>query len=239
MSVTSNELNSEEIVKHTFAENILDRMAAQMVDQQVRTREVFDDDVLDVMQSVPREKFLNGKFASFAHTDSSFQIRENFLLPAPSVQGKVLQALSIESDASILQIGAGCGYLSACLAELGGYVYIADKDSKVLEQIKQTCTDLNISNVNPVTHTFENLFSDIENTYDAIVMQHALPNVPVELKQALRDNGVAVLFIGRAPTMRCVRIERIGQSEWLEEELFETVVAPFPIAYKEKVTFSF
>lgn len=213
----------------------------QMVMQQVRTWEVLDDDVLDVMQSVPREMFLSDKFAAFAHTDCAFQIRDNFLLPPPSVQGKILQALSIESDDSILQIGAGSGYLSACLAELGGFVYVVDEDQDALNELKQINQTINIANVNTVTHSFDTLLTEIDKQYDAIVMQHALKSIPTEIKQALRENGVAVLFIGSAPIIHCVRIERIAENEWIKEELFETVVADLPNGNKNKdsVTFSF
>lgn len=212
---------------------------AQMVKQQVRTWEVFDEDVLDVMQAVPRAAFLPEKFAPFAYTDSSFQLYPEFLLPSPSVQGKILQALAIESDASVLQIGAGCGYLSACLAELGGFINTVDKDEQALQQLVQTCATLNITNINTVLHSYENLFAQIENQYDAIVMQQAMTSIPTELKQALRINGVAVLFTGDSPIIRCVRIERLTETEWLQEALFETIVSDFPLSNKEKVTFAF
>jgi len=194
----------------------------QMIEQQVRAWEVFDEDVLEVMQVVPRENFLPEKFAAFAYTDSSFLIHADFLLPAPSVQGKILQALDLNSDSTVLQIGVGSGYLSACIAELSKTITIVDQSEEKLAHIQACCDELNIKNFTPVTLKLENIFSDIENTYDAIVLQHALKSQPNSIKEALNINGVAVVFIGQAPIMQCVRIERIGESEWQEEVLFET-----------------
>ena len=98
----------------------------QMVEQQVRAWEVLDPAVLDAMQTIPREKFLPEKYNNIAHSDVAFKLSSEFELPSPSVQGKILQALQLQQDDAIYQIGVGTGYLTACLAFLGGHVTVCD-----------------------------------------------------------------------------------------------------------------
>jgi len=145
----------------------------QMVEQQIRTWEVLDTDVLDVMQNIPRENFFPERLKSFSQTDSSFQIRKDFLMPPPSVQGKILQALSIDSEDAILQLGSGSGYLTACLAELGGHVYTVGCEQTEHESIKDVCTELNIKNIGFVERPWNTMLSAIENQYDTVVSQYA------------------------------------------------------------------
>jgi len=211
----------------------------QMVEQQVRAWEVLDTDVLETMQNIPRENFFPDRLKAFAHTDSSFTIDNGFLIPSPSVQGKVLQALSLDPIDTILQIGAGSGYLTACLAELGSHVCTMDAENTFLDQIKSTCSELKITNLDVVQQEWKTLLSTIENTYDAIVSQHAFASFPDEIKNALNVDGVAVCFVGTAPLISCIRVERISEEEWVTESLFETNVSSFPTNSKVKSAFSF
>jgi len=201
----------------------------QMVEQQVRAWEVLDPAVLDAMSNISREAFLPEKYKNIAHADVSFQLRNNFTLPSPSVQGKILQALQILHNDAILQIGAGCGYLTACLAYLGGHVTVCDADEKILQESISACQNLAFKNLSANHLDWDNILDLSDKKYDVIVSQFSHPDVPKELKQALKINGRAVIFTGRAPLNHCIHIERIGDKEWLEEAIFETEVTAVPV----------
>ena len=209
----------------------------QMVEQQVRTWEVLDPAVLDAMLSISRETFLPEKYKNIAHADVGFQIRSDFNVPSPSVQGKILQALQILHNDAILQIGAGSGYLSACLAYLGGHVTVSDADEDILNQSLTACQNLNFKNLTANHVAWNNALNAGEKKYDVIVSQYAYKSVPQELKKMLKINGRAVIFTGLAPLNQCIHIERIGENEWLEEAIFETEVSAYPI--KTAASFSF
>ncbi len=209
----------------------------QMVEQQVRAWEVLDPAVLDAMATISREHFLPKKFKNIAHADVSFKIRKDFSLPSPSVQGKILQALQILHNDSILQIGSGCGYLSACLAYLGGHVTVCDADETVLTEALTTCRNHDFKNLTPKHSSWDEVLNIEDKKYDVIVSQFAHKAVPENLKTALKINGRAALFIGTAPLNHCVHIERIGEDEWLESSIFETEVSTFP--NKTSTTFQF
>ena len=201
----------------------------QMVEQQVRAWEVLDPAVLDAMMSISRESFLPEKYKGIAHADVNFQIHAEFNLPSPSVQGKILQALQILHNDAILQIGAGSGYLSACLAYLGGHVTVSDANEDLLNETLSTCQNAGFKNLSANHVAWIDALNAGDKKYDVIVSQYAFKTVSPELKNALKLNGRAVIFTGTAPLNQCIHIERIGENEWLEEAIFETEVSAFPL----------
>ena len=209
----------------------------QMVDQQVRTWDVLDPAVLDVMQSTPRENFLPEKLKNFSNSDVALNIRTDFQLPSPSVQGKILQALDINDDDAIYQLGAGCGYLSACLSQLGGHLNVSDTSEEELNKVQNSCTALNISNLSTQHATWAEGLQVPEKKYDLIVSQYAFQKIPGSLEKALKINGRAVLFEGQSPIISCIKVVRIGDNEWLRESLFETELKAYP--QKTNSSFSF
>lgn len=201
----------------------------QMVEQQVRAWEVLDPAVLDAMMSISRENFLPEKYKSIAHADVNFQLHADFNLPSPSVQGKILQALQILHNDAILQIGAGSGYLSACLAYLGGHVTVNEADEDVIKHSIAACKKADFKNITANHVAWNDALKSGDKKYDVIVSQYAFKTIPTELKKALKIKGRAVIFTGTAPLNQCIHIERIGENEWLEEAIFETEVSSFPV----------
>ncbi|MBT8141988.1 MAG: hypothetical protein HKN88_05630 [Gammaproteobacteria bacterium] len=209
----------------------------QMVEQQVRAWEVLDPAVLDAMHNIPREEFLPEKFKRLAHSDASLAIRDDFLLPCPSVQGKILQALELEENDPVLLLGGGVGYLATCLAFLGGTVTVCDADEKLLDLIRNTAHRLGYKNLQVQQLDWGTALQAGTKKYAAISSQYAFSRIPESLQQALQINGRAVLFEGEAPLISCVVIERIGENEFLRRSLFETEMSVYPL--KSAPEFSF
>src|ERR1700723_181534 len=99
----------------------MDTLAArqQMVDQQIRTWEVLDPRVLDALSTVPREAFVPPEYRELAFADSPIPVGFGQTMLAPKIQGRILQALGVSATDSVLEVGNGLGYLSACLSLLG------------------------------------------------------------------------------------------------------------------------
>src|ERR1700735_2764741 len=98
----------------------MDALAArqQMVDQQIRTWEVLDPRVLQILAEVPREAFVPHGCSELAFADSELPIGSGQSMLAPKIQGRILQALGVNPTDRTLEIGTGTGYLCACLSLL-------------------------------------------------------------------------------------------------------------------------
>ncbi len=91
-----------------------------MISQQVRTWEVFDTRTLEAMQTVPREPFVPAAWRSLAYADCALPLAGGKHMLTPMLAGRMLQSLGLRQGEQVLEIGTGSGYLSACLAALGG-----------------------------------------------------------------------------------------------------------------------
>ena len=98
----------------------------QMVQHQVRTVEVFDDAVLNVLSSVPREQFVPAGMEALAFAETELPLGNGQFMMEPNVEGRMLQSLAIQPSDRILEVGTGSGFVTACLARLGKSVTSID-----------------------------------------------------------------------------------------------------------------
>jgi len=97
----------------------LQQARENMIEQQVRPWDVLDQRVLDALATVPREEFVSQEHRGLAYSDFQLPIGFGQTLLKPTIDGRLLQALNISLTDTILEVGAGSGYLSACLSRLG------------------------------------------------------------------------------------------------------------------------
>ena len=105
----------------------------QMIQQQVRAWEVLDQEVLNTLHAVPREMFVPEKYRELAFADTQIPLPHGQQMLAPKVEGRMLQALSLTPSDQVLQVGAGSGYLAACIAHLAARVRALEIFSDVAE----------------------------------------------------------------------------------------------------------
>ena len=88
-----------------------------MVEQQIRTWDVLDQDVLDVLQRVPRDAFVPEDFRLLAYSDTRIPLGHSQSMMTPKVEARIAQALKPRPTERVLEIGTGSGYLTALLAQ--------------------------------------------------------------------------------------------------------------------------
>jgi protein-L-isoaspartate(D-aspartate) O-methyltransferase len=196
----------------------------QMVDQQIRTWEVLDARVLEVLAHVPREIFVPDEYRELAFADSQIPIGYGQSMLAPKLQGRILQALAIGAAESVLEIGTGTGYLTACLGRLAGKVHSIDIRPELMQQAALNLRSVAAANV---SHETRDAFASASlGEYDVIAMTGSLPVHDARFEKSLRVGGRLFAVIGAAPVMDAVLIRRVDTSEWVRESLFETVIDP-------------
>src|ERR671914_741424 len=98
----------------------IEQARSNMIEQQLRCWEVLDEKVLEVLRSVPRECFVPPRYHNFAFADTEIPLGRGQVMMAPKVEGRMLQALDIRPADQVLEIGTGSGFITTCLARLGG-----------------------------------------------------------------------------------------------------------------------
>jgi protein-L-isoaspartate(D-aspartate) O-methyltransferase len=204
----------------------MDTLAArqQMVDQQIRTWEVLDPRVLDILSSVPRETFVPAPYREIAFADSQIPIGYGQSMLSPKLQGRILQALALAATESVLEIGSGTGYLSACLGLLGSHAHSIDIHP---ELTKTAVAHLKTLPEARVTFETRDAFSSAPlGEFDVVAVTGSLPVYDNRFERALRVGGRLFAVVGTAPVMDAMLVRRVDEHEWIRESLFETVIDP-------------
>jgi protein-L-isoaspartate(D-aspartate) O-methyltransferase len=204
----------------------MDTLAArqQMVDQQIRTWEVLDPRVLDALGAVPREAFVPTGYSELAFADAQIPIGFGQSMLTPKLQGRILQALAPNSSDSVLEVGTGLGYLTACLSLLAAKTHSIDIHAGLIELARVNLRTVPQDNVQ---FEIRDAFSDASlGEYDVIAVTGSLPVYDTRFEKSLRVGGRLFAIVGSAPVMDAILVRRVDNNEWTRESLFETVVDP-------------
>jgi protein-L-isoaspartate(D-aspartate) O-methyltransferase len=170
---------------------------ARMVAEQIRARGVHDVRVLGAMTSVPRERFVPEGLRSEAYKDHPLSIGHGQTISQPYIVGYMTEALRLESTHRVLEIGTGCGYQTAVLAELARAVFSVELLPELADRARRTLDALGYSNVH--IRTGDGYEGWLEHApYDRIIGAAAPSEVPPALTSQLVDGGILVMPIGTA-----------------------------------------
>jgi len=195
-----------------------------MVEQQIRTWEVLDQDVLDLLFVVKREAFVPAQWQSLAFADLELPLSNGEKMWAPRVEARVLQALQLRGGEKVLEVGTGSGYFSALLASRAAIVTSVEIDRALSLEAAQRLARARFANVRCEVGDAAQGWGDA--TYDAIVLTGSTPLLPDALFAQLRPHGRIFAVVGDMPVMTARLFERTAQESRVATDLFETVVAP-------------
>jgi protein-L-isoaspartate(D-aspartate) O-methyltransferase len=203
---------------------LMEAAREQMVEQQVRASDVLDERILNTLRAVPRERFVPQAWRGLAFADCEIALPCGKRMLRPMLVGQILQALALKGGEEVLEIGTGSGYLSACLAQLGGRV--------VSLELHQQIADFARANLQAVAPglPIEVIGADAmqladESRYDAIVLTASLPIYQARFEQALRPGGRMFVVVGSTTLQEATLVHRVGGG-CNSESLFETCIEP-------------
>ncbi len=196
----------------------------QMVEQQVRAWSVLDLKVLEVMDQVPREQFVPPALRDLAYADMRVPLGHGQSMLAPKLEGQILQALEIQPQDRVLEVGSGSGYFAACLAQLGRSV----RSIEIVRELAETArANLERNGVRSVTVEIADAMGLAEEgAFDVIAVTGSLPVYDPRFERALAEGGRLFVTVGVGPTMDARRITRSAPGAWTTESLFETCIEP-------------
>ena len=191
-----------------------------MIEQQVRPWEVLDNQVLTTLNKINRADFVREPYKGLAYADCQIPIATGVKMFPPNLEGRMLQALLVDSTDLVLQIGSGSGFITACLAQLAQRVTSFDCNADIVDFAKQNLSAYPFNNIDFEVADVMQL--EREQAYDVITVTASLAEVPDNLKQALKVGGRMFIIVGNSPVMQVLLISRASESEWNTQSLFET-----------------
>lgn len=194
-----------------------------MVEQQVRPWEVLDARVLGVLATLPREKFVPEIHRALAYADVEIPLGHGQKMMKPVVEGRALQALLLQEGDEVLEIGAGSGYLAACMGALARDVVSLEIHPELAGRARRQLDASGYGN-NVRVETADALHYATERRFDAICVTAGMDvEVPTQFLQWLRPGGRLFVVRGRSPAMEAVLVRNEVNGPRIES-LFETDV---------------
>lgn len=208
-----------------------------MLEQQVRPGDVLDQRVLAVLKQIKRADFVDESLSGIAYADTALPIGYGQMMLPPILQGRMLQALDIQDDELVLEIGTGTGYFTALLATLAQHVTTVDIVLELSAMAEQNMQHYGFDNVTYCVGDASQgwLLSD---RVDVIVLTAAFVAVPEEYPQNLKVGGRLLAVVGQGQSMVVQLIRRVAEREWQTSTVLETVI-PAVINAEPKPEFEF
>ena len=201
----------------------LEQARYNMVEQQIRTWEVLDQEVLDLLMTVKREQFVPPACLKLAFADTEIPLGHGAAMLSPVIEAKILQALQLRKSDKVLEVGTGSGYMAALLGARSDHVYSVEIEpelaARARENLQRQCAD----NVTVIDGDGA-LGWPSQAPYDAIVLSGSVAEVPEALLWQIKVGGRLLAVVGEAPLMQARLVTCVGEGSFQSVILFETSI---------------
>ena len=185
-----------------------------MVDTQVRPSDVTKFPIIDAMLSVPREAFVPDRLREAAYLGENLDLGEGRVMLDPRTLAKMLDALDIEGDDLVLDIGAAHGYSSAVIARMAEAVVGVEADANLVEEAQRTLLEHGADNVIMQQGDLA-IGAPDHGPYDVILLQGAVEHLPEAITDQLKEGGrMACLFLEGALGVVRIGYKIDGRLNW-------------------------
>lgn len=196
-----------------------------MVERQLRGGGIVDERVLAAMGEVPREEFVPEEHRGRAYNDSALPIGRGQTVSQPWVVAAICEAMELQGDEHVLEVGTGSGYSAAVLALLAGRVVSIELIEELADRARETLARLGYSNVEVLAGDGSGEIAGPQS-YDAIAVHAAAPALPGALARALRPGGRLVIPIAEGDADMLGVYTRTDDGTGDEPSLRRRLIAP-------------
>jgi protein-L-isoaspartate(D-aspartate) O-methyltransferase len=196
-----------------------------MVERQLRDGGITDERVLAAMGAVPREAFVPEEHRGHAYDDSALPIGCGQTVSQPWVVAAICEALGLEGEEEVLEVGTGSGYSTAVLALLARRVVSIELIEELADRARETLQRLGFANVEVLAGDGSSEITRPQS-YDAVAVHAAAPSLPAPLARALRAGGRLVIPIAEGDADMLVLIRRVDDATTDEPVLRRRLIAP-------------
>ncbi len=196
----------------------------QMIEHQVRAWDVLNERVLDTLRKVAREPFVPPRYRFLAHADLEVPLPGGQHMLRPSIVGRLLQALRLGGTERVFEVGAGSGFVTACLRAAGAAVLSIEILPELADMARRNLATLGMRDIEILTG--DAMQYEPQARFGAIAVTASLPVYEPRFQNQLAVGGRLFVVVGEAPVMEARLIRRVSEDAWTTESLFETVIDP-------------
>jgi len=182
----------------------------QMVEWQLRARNITDPDVLQAMAQIPRHRFIPEDGRHLAYEDRALPIGFDQTISQPYMVALMTEKLQVEPGLRVLEIGTGFGYQTAVLARLAREVFTVERLPELSLRAQEVLAQLGLLNIH---------FNIDDGTlgwpdhapFDRILVTAGAPDLPTSLVDQLADGGLLVIPVGPEDAQTLLRVRKSGR----------------------------
>jgi protein-L-isoaspartate(D-aspartate) O-methyltransferase len=196
-----------------------------MVEQQIRTWNVLDQHVLNLLLDMPREDYVPVAYRNLAFIDMEIPLGHGEAMLTPKLEARIVQELTIKKTDKVLEVGTGSGFVTALLARVAKHVYSVE----IVPEFKQQAAEkLQAHGIHNVTLEEGDAARgwDRHGPYDVIVLTGSVPVLPDAFTASLNPGGRLFAVVGDAPAMTGKLFTCTDKHACHVANLFETSVPP-------------
>jgi protein-L-isoaspartate(D-aspartate) O-methyltransferase len=222
----------------------LEHLRFNMIQQQIRPWDVLDFEILDLLASVRREDYAPPAHRALAFFDMEIPLDDvatpkepGQCMLSPRVEARILQDLRVRKHETVLEIGAGSGFMAALLAHRAAQVLSLEIDPRLAATAAENLRRNGVTN------------AEVRNadgakplargpTFDVIVLSGSVASIPQGLLGSLKMGGRLAAIVGEEPAMRAHFVTRVSENKWNAVQPWDTV-APRLLNFPEPSRFRF
>lgn len=223
----------------------IETLRFNMIEQQIRPWDVLDLEILELLTAVPREAFVPAAHKALAFADLMIPLRGGAeaarragqVMLEPKQEARILQDVKLTGRETVLEVGAGSGYMAALLGARAQRVITLEIEPELARMARENLQKAGISNVE-VREGDGAKGVPGEGPFDVIVLSGSVAQVPDALLQQLKVGGRLATIVGEDPVMRANFITRTGETTFTTAQPWDTA-APRLLHFPEPSRFQF
>jgi protein-L-isoaspartate(D-aspartate) O-methyltransferase len=173
----------------------------------LKSKGIKDKKVLSAINNIPRHWFLDSSFLEYAYQDKPFPIGAGQTISQPFTVARQTELLKVEKNMKVLEIGTGSGFQACVLGEMGTRVFTVERQKKLYLRTKKFLQNF--------PYRIKTFFDDGNKglpafaPFDRIIITAAAPEIPQNLIEQLKPNGMLLLPLGLGEVQQMVRITKL------------------------------
>ncbi len=189
-----------------------ERLRLNMIENQLKPRGITDKNVIKAIAKVPRHLFVEEAFAEQAYADHPLPIGEGQTISQPYIVAEMTQALMLNKDARVLEIGTGSGYQAAILSKIAFKVYTIETIYPLYRNARKLFDRLGYYNIIAKYSDGTSGWKE-EAPFDAIIVTAGAPDIPQNLINNLAIGGKMIIPVGGLDFQELIKIYKKSETE--------------------------